>query len=122
MKQSHFAVLSIGVLSPENQFRGHKNRACIHGTQAPLPEKGRTKARVPICPISQNEIKPYLYPQPLMHIRHRIYIFLENKKGGRRQDRVLPLGGIHPADALLRTLTVTGTVHRVQPATFKGFI
>lgn len=57
MKQSHFAVLSIGVLSPENQFRGHKNRACIHGTQAPLPEKGRTKARVPICPISQNEIK-----------------------------------------------------------------
>lgn len=48
--------------------------------------------------------------------------FLENKKGGRRQDRLLPLGGIHPADALLRTLTVTGTVHRVQSATFKGFI
>ena len=48
--------------------------------------------------------------------------FLENKKGGHRQDRLLPLGGIHPADALLRTLTVTGTVHRVQPATFKGFI
>ena len=119
---SHFAILSIGVLSPENQFRGHKNRACIHGTQAPLPEKGRTKARVPICPISQNEIKAIFVSSALNAYQALNIYFLENKKGGRRQDRLHPLGEIHPADALLRTLTVTGTVHRVQPATFKGFI
>ena len=119
---SHFAILSIGVLSPENQFRGHKNRACIHGTQAPLPEKGRTKARVPICPISQNEIKAIFVSSALNAYQASNIYFSENKKGGCRQDRLLPLGGIHPADALLRTLTVTGTVHRVQSATFKGFI
>jgi len=93
-----------------------------YGTQAPLPEKGRTKARVPICPISQNEIKAIFVSSALNAYQALNIYFLENKKGGRRQDRLLPLGGIHPADALLRTLTVTGTVHRVQPATFKGFI
>ena len=93
---SHFAILSIGVLSPENQFRGHKNRACIHGTQALPPEKGRTKARVPICPISQNEIKAIFVSSALnAYQASNIYFFRKQKR--RTPTRQSPPIGWNPS-------------------------
>ena len=104
---SHFAVLSIGVLSPENQFRGHKNRACIHGTQALPPEKGRTKARVPICPISQNEIKAIFVSSALNAYQAIDILLLEVCKKQKAADKTDSSHGIYLAGGLSRMSGLT---------------
>ena len=85
--QTGTAMETIRAFSCPFRARTQKQSLCQFDTDSVCLKNGRTKDRVRIGFLRKFAKTTYLYPQPLMHIRHRIWN-CRDKKRGHRQDRL----------------------------------